>query len=120
MIRAILRSYLIAAIAIALVFGAWIADLTLRCDYDRRQVAPRRAATGIVLDEGFAVARPDEVLVVCESRHCVGPLCHDDLTCYCVPDAISTRAAQSLGPDARCTRDLTNQCRGGHCRDHLK
>jgi hypothetical protein len=134
----ILRACAIACVAMALFATAKLVDFSFFC---HEATWPRRmAAAGEALpSDGFAVARPDEALVVCSNTHCFGPpalplWCHDDRACYCAGRAAAddadeiTRRFASTRRDVRgCVLDKRDPrrddarpvCPGARCAAHI-
>jgi hypothetical protein len=127
MTRAILRSFALAALTLAvgglgkLVYVVWL------CPEHRAEQRVRSGQTEVILDRGFRYARADEAIYVCTVPHRIGSfLVHDDLGCYCAP---ANLGAEALGrtldgschvdrPHAARTDD-TGACRHAHCIDPI-
>jgi hypothetical protein len=120
-IRAIVRSFAVAALLAALALGGECLHFAL---------CPEHRAVGreVILDDGFAVARPGDGLFACTVRHClVGGWCHDDERCICAPsDLHNGEVAQRVGggncrlDHLRPSRDdASGACRRARCNDHI-
>jgi len=115
--RAIARSLGIALLtAFIAISGEWVTF--------RRCPAHRALAAPVILDGGFAVARPGDAQFACTVRHClVGSLCHDDARCYCAPPEVDVAAriggacvVDHLHP---APADEDGRCRNARCTEHL-
>ena len=135
MIRSVFHACLFAGAALALFAAAKLVDFAFFC---HEAVWPRRvhAEGGPLPSDGFAIARPGEVVVVCANLHCAGPpslpvTCHDDEACYCAPrgtdDEISRRFAAQRNGARGCVIDQTEprasagtgRCPNARCAAHL-
>jgi hypothetical protein len=131
MIRGALRAYLVAIAAAAILGLAWTLCFAALCAEKRvaDSVRARSGALGVLAVVGLAIARDGEQVAVCRSRHCLGPLCHEDLGCYCAPagDAPAAIAARLGRPDTTCVidkphprrDDATGACPRARCAEHL-
>ncbi|HNN52965.1 MAG TPA: hypothetical protein PKO07_18175 [Pseudomonadota bacterium] len=97
-------------------------------------LCPNRASAGQaklqkgmpILDEGALLARSTEQLFVCQSEHCFGPLCHQDLRCVCAekesfqtPHILETELGRIGQKDAQCVMDHAQPAptdRDGKCQ----
>lgn len=88
-----------------------------------------------LLDDGAWIAKQTEQIYICQSHHCLGPICHDDLHCICADrDAVPTAPAleQKLRQERRtgvaCTLDKARPtasdhsggCWKAHCHDRIQ
>lgn len=107
------------------------------------QLCPRKDTVGRqkqamgkpILDEGAWIARPTEQLYLCETEHCIWPLCHQDQRCLCADrtafpteqslvDRLSQRGQRSV----RCqldhafpsAADQTGLCWRARCHDRIE
>jgi len=139
MIRAILRSFAVAACVIGIAGVSRFVEFMAFCD--EKHAADRVRAAGGEPDklpvDGFAIARPTDEIVVCRSQHCLGPqilplLCHEDIGCYCIagnPDKATIeghlRGGRRDPIDCRVDKrnprpdDETGVCPHAHCLGHL-
>jgi hypothetical protein len=121
--RAILRSFAVAAITLAIGGATEIfADAAL-CPLHRAWERARDGRPDAVLDSGYRFARQDEAIYLCTTPHRIGPvLLHEDLGCYCAPadlgaDALGRRLGGPCVVDhVHATRaDASGACRHAHC-----
>lgn len=129
---AVARGLAAALVVVVLCAVPYMGWFTLFCGPGN---AARRAAANPEEPIGgslsYAVARDDEQVVRCESRHCpelprpggvvtVPIACHPDVACYCVPAAASPDdAARLVGDGARCERPRGRACPPDRCARHL-
>jgi hypothetical protein len=125
MTPAILRSFALAALTLAvgglgkLVYVVWM------CPEHRVEQRVRVGQTDVVLDRGYRYAQAAEATYVCMVPHRIGPfLIHQDLGCYCAPADLGAAAlGRSLDGSCRVDRvhpartDDSGACRHAHCVD---
>ena len=95
----------------------------------------RMAAGQPLLEDGAWIARPTEQIFICQRRHCLGPICHDDLHCLCAardafptPQALTERLRQQRLSGVACTIDQANPkatdhnggCWKAHCHERIE
>ena len=123
MTRAILRSFGVAAIALARGGAAEILAQAAFCPLHDAWTRAREGRTDPVLDSGYRYARPEESIYVCTTPHRIGPvLLHEDLGCYCGPADLGADAlGRTLGGPCVVDRihatrdDASGACRHAHC-----
>lgn len=121
--RAILRSFAVAAVTLAIgVLGEIFYESWL-CPPHRVWQRVRAGQTDVILDSGYRFARPDESIYACTTPHRLGPVVlHQDLTCDCAPATLGADAlGRALGGSCvvdhlHTTRaDESGACRHAHC-----
>jgi hypothetical protein len=145
--RAILFCYAMAAALVAAAAVGYLVDFAFFCKHKHAaDVARARGGDpGIVDNDSFVRARPDDAIALCENLHCpeiptpgghvfVRALCHDDLACYCFPaadasnmDEVARRLRFDQPGPTRCTVDKlrpreddpTGACPHARCLWHL-
>ncbi len=120
MTRAVARSLAVLLAFVAVGLGGEVVGFWVCGDH-------RALGRAVILDDGFAVARPDEALFACTVRHClVGDTCHDDARCVCAPSEMAP-AEVGRRVDGACTVDHARprrddgdgRCRRARCNQHL-
>jgi hypothetical protein len=138
--RAILRSFAVAGCVVLVAVVSRFIEFLGFCE--EHQAYERAHANGDVLDKlptgGYAIARPHDEIVVCWTRHCVGPpflpvVCHSDVGCWCTPAdgdpdeaTIASRLDRTPG-NVRCQVDKPHPrpddeggvCPHAHCLGHI-
>lgn len=109
----LLRALAIMGLTASILYLAYmIFDLQL-CPRTQSLGQQKRAQGNAVLDEGVWVARTTEQLYLCESAHCIWPLCHQDERCLCA-DRATFPTAQSLEVQLRVRGQQHVRCQLDH------
>lgn len=96
----ILRALAIMGLTASILYVAHLVfDVTL-CPRRESVGAQKHAHGKPILDEGAWIARPTEQIYLCETEHCIWPLCHQDQRCLCA-DRSAFPTEQSLTQQLR-------------------
>jgi hypothetical protein len=123
--RAILRSFAVAAMTLAIGVLGGIASAGWLCPEHRVWQRVHAGQTDVILDSGYRYARPDEAIYVCTTPHRLGPvLLHEDLGCYCArADLGASALGRTLGGSCSVDHlhaargDESGACRHAHCSE---
>jgi hypothetical protein len=115
MMRAILRSFLVAAVVGALVGAGYLLAFAACTD----RAAPGREVLQV---DGFVRARDQDRVWVCGTRHCFGDVlfCHEDDSCWCAPAAWDVGQVSGRLRASSCRPDDGAACKNARCRAHVE
>jgi hypothetical protein len=125
--RTILRSLGVALVVLIAQQALALAGFLEFCPHHQawRRIVEKRST--VVLDSGMNVARSDDAIYVCGTRHCFGlVICHDELLCICAPAILGpSRVASLVGGSCVVDQphpsrdDLVGACQHARCDDHV-
>jgi hypothetical protein len=107
------RALLILGLTASTVYVSHLVFDWQLCPRTTRISQQKRAEGKAILDEGIWVARPTEQIHLCESEHCVWPLCHQDERCLCA-DRTTFPTEQSLEAQLRARGQQHVRCQLDH------